>query len=381
VTVTRETIRELAALARRPAVSIQMPTHRAGPGIRQDPIRLKNLLREAERQLGPRGIGADDAARLLAPAHRLTEDRAFWRHQAEGLAVFTAPDFFRAYPAPRPFLERVTVADRFHVVQLLPLAELDSRFYVLALSQKDVRLVEATATSAVEVELPGLPRSLQEALLEDVPDRGLQGHVVSGGGGERGALFHGHAGGLDQRKEQVRQFWHRVDQGLRPFLRDRTAPLVLAGVEYLLPLYRETNTHPAVVPASIPGNPEGLAAEDLRARAWELVRPQLEALRQQAVERYHDLAGTGRASSDVAAVVRAAYEGRVERLFAAVDAERWGAFDPDSGTVSLRAEPAPGTEDLVNLAVVFALERGSAVHAVEATGIPGRGPLAAVFRY
>ena len=32
-------------------VSIFLPTHRAGPEIRQDPIRLKNLLKQAESRL------------------------------------------------------------------------------------------------------------------------------------------------------------------------------------------------------------------------------------------------------------------------------------------------------------------------------------------
>lgn len=44
-------LRSVLAESRTPAVSIFMPTHRAGQEIRQDPIRLKNLVRRAEQQL------------------------------------------------------------------------------------------------------------------------------------------------------------------------------------------------------------------------------------------------------------------------------------------------------------------------------------------
>jgi hypothetical protein len=377
----RTALAELAGLELRPAASILLPTHRAGPEIRQDPIRLKNLLRDAARRLERRGIGEDDAARVLAPAARLVEARAFWRHQQEGLAVFVAPGFARVYSAPRAFPERVVVGDRFHVLQLVPVVEADDRFYVLALSQSDVRLVAATPTTAAEVDLGDLPRSVGAALLEDTPDGQLQPHVVSIGGGERGMVFHGHGGGMADRKESILQFFHRLDEGLRPHLAERTAPLVLAAVEYLVPLYREANTHPNLLPDALPGNPEGLSAEALQARGWELVRPRLERARRETAERYRALAGTGRTADDVAVVLRAAHEGRVERLFVAADAATWGTFDPGSGTVAARDEGDPDAEDLVNLALIHAWQRGATVHVVDRADVPGAGALAAILRY
>jgi hypothetical protein len=38
------------------SVSIFMPTHRAGQQTRQDPIRLKNLIRETQRRLTGTGL-------------------------------------------------------------------------------------------------------------------------------------------------------------------------------------------------------------------------------------------------------------------------------------------------------------------------------------
>ena len=45
-------------------VSLFMPTHRSGPEVQQDPVRLKNLLRQAEGRLvaAPAGGAAPMAA-------------------------------------------------------------------------------------------------------------------------------------------------------------------------------------------------------------------------------------------------------------------------------------------------------------------------------
>jgi len=46
--VSRNELKDLMERHQGPCVSIFLPTHRAGKEIQQGPIRLKNLLREAE---------------------------------------------------------------------------------------------------------------------------------------------------------------------------------------------------------------------------------------------------------------------------------------------------------------------------------------------
>jgi len=378
--ITRAVLDELIGLDLRPAVSILMPTHRAGPEIRQDPIRLKDLLREVERQLEDRGLAANEISRLVGPGHDLVADRAFWRHQEDGLALYAAPNFFRSYHAPQPFRELAVVSERFHVTQIFPLLSIDRHFYVLALSQKDIRLIEATRTTAAELDLGDLPRTLSEAVLSDTPEQGLQQHLGTVVGGSRGAVFHGYDPGLDDHKESIREFFHRIDRGIRPLLSDRTAPLVLAGVDFLLPIYREANTHPGLLAKGVLGNPETLSVAALQSRAWELVRPHLEAAQAARADRYQDLVGTGRASADLPTVLRAAFEGRVNELFVA-PAQRWGAFEPGSGAVSLRDRPGGMAEDLLNLAAIYTFQRSGTVHVLDGQHVPGGGEIAATFRY
>jgi hypothetical protein len=84
---TREELQSLLAGQHGLAVSIFLPTHRAGREIRQDPIRLKNLLRRAEAALIASNLRRADARELLAPARELVERKHFWRYQDSGLAA------------------------------------------------------------------------------------------------------------------------------------------------------------------------------------------------------------------------------------------------------------------------------------------------------
>lgn len=154
-----------------PAVSIYLPRHRAVPETRQDPIRFKNLLRAVEGQVLAAGAGARaaEASAMLAPAFELLEDTDFCLHQQEGLAVFAAVGFFRRYRVPSRLDEMVVVSHRFHVKPLVPLVTGDSTFFLLALSQNQVRLFEGTRDTISEIDLEGVPPSLAEALKYDDP--------------------------------------------------------------------------------------------------------------------------------------------------------------------------------------------------------------------
>ena len=205
-----------------------------------------------------------------------------------------------------------------------------------------------------------------------------------GGKGERPAIFHGHGvASADDPKDYILRYFHRVDEGLRDLLRDEQAPLVLAGVDYLHPIYKEANSYPYLLDEGITGNPEELRAEELHEQAWAIVQPLFLAAHKKAAAQYRQLAGAGseQASNDLKEVVPAAYHGRVETLFVAVGPQRWGTFDLDTSEVYLHQEAEPSDEDLLDLAAVQTLSNSGTVYAVEPEKVPDEAPLAAVFRY
>lgn len=365
-----------------PHVSIFMPTVRAGAETQQNPIRYKNLLREADRLLGERGVDNGDTESILEPARSLVDDFDFWQHQEEGLAVYLADGFFRTYRLPLAFNELAAVEDRFHVKSLLPLFNVQGRFYVLALSQKNVRLLHGDRYRVWEVDLEDVPKSLADALGTDLTEPQVQMHTGSNASQQqRSPIFHGQGAGEEDQKGEIRKFFNLLDKGVREYLGGGRSPLVLAGVDYLLPIYREVSDYPGTLDDGVTGNPDDLGADELHRRAWDLVVPVFRRERREAAERFGDLLGTGRASGQVDEAVPAAVDGRVDTLFVPSGVRHWGRFDREQRSVEHHEEQGPESEDLLDLAAVHTYLNGGTVYAVAPDEVPGDGTVAAVFRY
>jgi len=385
--VSAQELRELAETKSPACISIFMPAHRAGSEQQQDPIRLRNLVTEAERRLVAQGIRMPDIHALLAPAAELAPPHKFWQRPADGLALFLAPGFFRLYRLPFDVQELVMIGSRFHLKPMLPLLRPDGQFYVLALSQNQVRLLEGSRYTVSEVDLAGVPQSLSELLEGETKEEHGQFHTSTanpgGRGGERPAIYFGHGGGEEDGKPDILRFFHRIDAGVREWLGPRQAPLVLAGVDYLLPLYREANSYPHLVEDGLPGNPDDLRTEALHARAWDIVRPMIVRVREQSMERVRQLLGAGSklATISVIEAVPAAAYSRIDTLFVDLSQQRWGRFDPDAGEVVVHATPEDGDEDLLDLAAVETYLNGGAVYAVAPDKMPVESAVAAILRY
>ena len=134
--VARETIAELVDAAPARALSLFLPTHRAGPDSRpyaeEDVIRWKNQLREAEQALRESGATSRETDQLLAPARQCTDDITFWQYQGDGLAAFAAPGQFRTFRVPLRFDPLVVVSRRFHVTPLVPLFWVNTSLWLMA---------------------------------------------------------------------------------------------------------------------------------------------------------------------------------------------------------------------------------------------------------
>ncbi|NJM73233.1 MAG: hypothetical protein HC862_25605 [Scytonema sp. RU_4_4] len=378
-------IDELKNLVEKPdgvCVSIYMPTIKLGTETQQNSIRFKNLMREAEEQLINSGLRSQDSRDLLQPAQEIDKYQ-FWQHQSDGLAIFISNNLFSYYTLPLNFEELVVVTDRFHLKPLLSLITGDGQFYILAISQNQVRLFQGTRYSVSKIELENVPQSIAEALKYDNTDKQLQFHTGTpqGGNSDRAAIFHGHGAGNDEQKDNILRYFRQVDRGLQELLNHPQAPLVLASVEYLFSIYKEANTYPHLMDEGVTGNPDELKAEELHSLAWKIVQPYFEQAQQAATEGYQELTGTGQTSNNIKEIVPMAYYKLVDTLFVAVGIQQWGSFTPESNQVELHQEKEIGDEDLMDFAAIHTLLNGGTVYAVEPELVPENALLAAVFRY
>ncbi len=379
--ITMEKLKEILTHQSDWCISLFMPTHRAGLETEQDPIRFKNLLAEAENQLKAEGLDASKVDKILKKPRNLFEASTFWQHQSDGLAIFISEDEFHLFRLPIAFTEMVVVTNRFHIKPLLPLLNSDGTFHILAISQKQVRLMAGNQYTVDEIDLGEIPETLFQTLPSEWPKQNLQYQTgAPSAGGTQAAMYHGHDRG-NEIKQRLQKWFRLIDKAVSDLLAGSHSPLVLAGVDNLFPLYKEVNTYSNLVEEGISGNPDNMTSKDLHPLAWAIVEPMFLQERRAGLAKYGQLAKTEQTTVDVTEALLAASHGRVEVLFVALGVQVWGQFDQEKDKVKLREIPQPGDEDLLDLAAVQTLINGGSVFAVTPAEVPSKGLVAAVLRY
>lgn len=375
-TLTPADLQSLIAPRPNPCISLYIPL--VGGDGKQDSTVWKNTIREAEKRLAAASTPGSEAGVLLRPATRLLRDAAFWRAGGgEGLACFLAPGFEYLVRVAADWPIRAAVGSVFDVKLLLPWLAACGRFYVLALSQNEVRLLRCTAHGAARVPLAGR-LNRDEALRQHDTDEPLTYHTLARSAGAYEAIFHGHGVGIDDAKDDLLRYFRAVDRALHPIVKDEHSPLVVAAVDYLIPIFRQACTYKHVVGDGLPGNSEHVSDRELAANAWTILQPLVTAGCRGAVAAYRQLEGTGRTARGVDAVVPAAAAGHLGVLFVALDREVWGRYDARTNRVEVHRTPEPDDEELTNFAAVSALRHARPVYALSAVEMPVEAAVAAI---
>lgn len=171
---TMQDLKRLAAVKSPMCISMYMPTSPDVSTVDEQRIRFKNLLRQARKTVQARaGSKKPLYDHIEAVQYRIEADN-LWRYQSDGLAVFIAPEVLHYFRLPLKFDEKLWVADRFFVKPLIPLFMADGRFYILAISQSEIRLFDLQ-TNTVHLLPPDDPTA------EDLLDRAAVETMQNGG--------------------------------------------------------------------------------------------------------------------------------------------------------------------------------------------------------
>lgn len=237
-------------------------------------IQLKNMLREAERKLAECEQSSAEIDATLRPGWQLLDDSEFWMTYQVGTAVFMSRDMYRTYRIQdEDFEQRLHIGTSFDVEPLTMLRRANKTFYLLSLGHKNVRLFKGDHYHLEPVEVKDFPTDMLTALRIDEFPESIETHPTGKGGRDKGSEgFHGQYNPAQTDKLMLRKFFRMIDKRLRRVLEANTTPLVLAGVKYLQPIYRQVNSYPHLVSEAINGNTEHERSEVLRRKAWEIVQ-------------------------------------------------------------------------------------------------------------
>lgn len=378
---SQATLAEIADLARLPdtlTASIYVPCHRAGPDRQQDRILAKNLVHEAQRQAQATSRPQQLVDVLDASLQAIGEP-GFWTHPAEGLALFVTAAGWKHLWVPAPVPALAVVAERPHLKPIADFSQESERYYLLELTQHGVYLHAGSRVGLRAIPLPEVPANVDEANAAHLSEPYLEVRTTHGAGQGPAQIF-GSIGDKHD-KERIVHYFQQVDARVNAFLHAERVPLVLAGVDYLIPLYHQVNHYQHLLPASISGNPDLSPTTTLHQRSWAIVAAHQQQVLQELGNRFSSLESQGKASRDLSVILPAAFQGRISDLFVARDVDHWGTYLPSADRLHQHSPRRPEDEDLLNLALVQALRTRARVHVSPHEQVPGKSDIVAYFRF
>lgn len=242
-------------------------------GTNPNYISLKNLIREAEDALKSFGINERLIKKVLRPARELLDSPALDQRRNEGVVMFLHETFSRIFTLPDGNLEPlITVEYGFNLDQLFKVMEDNRKYYLLALAHDNVRLFEGDHYSIAPVQLRNFPSNMKEALHIDEYPKWRETHEIAPSYTGKGSeAVHGQYNVSQVDKDELLEFFRLIDERLHKFLHNKHVPLVLAGVDYLMPIYKKVNSYRYLTPKSIHGNTDHARLTDLQRAAWAIV--------------------------------------------------------------------------------------------------------------
>lgn len=194
-------------------------------------------------------------------------------------------------------------------------------------------------------------------------------------------IFHGQGSGNDTENTDILRFFHLVADGVEDVLGGQTVPLVFMGVDFLFPIYRQANSYPHLMDEAVAHQPDQLSPEEIRDRAYEVMKSHFSADKEAVKEEYGNLLDKQQATSDLTAILNASHDGQIDTLFVAEDTQKWGSFDASSRAVDVTSERQDNSQDLLNLAATQAMYTDAKVYIVPREEVPGEADMAATLRY
>jgi hypothetical protein len=367
-----------------PCISLYMPLNAAGNGgARQNELHWKECLRSLEESASSVGPVERDLLESLQNWEEIVPEGLENGSKRGSVAGFRSPSVFQVVLLDNEVREHAVWGPEFYVRPLLAEITRDRTFYLLALSQKNTRLLLCTHHSSEEIPFRGeIQTSFETWMNQTKPDpTAVYNAMTSGSQGTSGPNALAPKGAdQDAKDEYLSHYFKQIDRGVNELLKGKTEPLVLCAVEYEIPLYRAVNSYPHVACAEVRGAPNSLKSGEMHARAIQVMERCHEEKIDAFLAEWNHRAGGG-GSSRLKEVITAAHEGRVLTLLVSDSLEQPGVFDEATFTATGHKTGGPGDEDLLNHAAVQTILHAGNVLIAPQNKMPHGSPLAAIFRY
>ncbi len=308
----------------------------------------------------------------------MAEDRIFWNHTLDGLAIFRAGDQCIIYNLQRPVEELVVVSDSFHIKPLIRIFQSADRYHLLGINRNEFTLYEGNRYGFEKVEMePGTATTIKEVVGgEEYTKPNLN---TSGGTG----TFHGHGSKRDEIDKDTEKFFRYVDRFvLENYSRPSGLPLILVALNEHHSLFQSISHNPLLMKEGIKTAYDALDIDTLRENVWENIEPLYLEKTKVLVDRYEMAKSKFLGSDDLAQIARAALENNISTLLIEADRIIPGKINLETGELTRGGDlKDPDIDDLLDDFAEMVFKNKGEVVVLPKERMPSDTGAAAIYRY
>jgi hypothetical protein len=327
---------------------------------RQDPIKVKNLVRRAIDRLH----GEFKKREVAAVVNNLQElvRKVDWKHTLDSLGLFASQERSATIKLPFRVRPRAMIDETFATRDLVYTFNRAPPYRVLVLSHK-ARLYDAWTTVLDEHTAKPFP----------LAHRGPGGasKLPGGKGINRSAV----------RDDAIRTFFRSVDNAVDAVQKTNVLPLVVVGVERNLASYREVTRQTAAIIGMLAGNHDQTSPSALGKLVWPVFDTGATLRRTEALVQLDEAVGAHRHSSGIDQVWRAAAGARCRTLLVEKQFKYPADVSPDGGRLlPYTGKGAAALDDAVDEVIERVMDAGGEVFFYPAGDLGAHQKIAAVLR-
>jgi len=285
----KDLINELNRQSGKASVTITAKTHRTRPDFQKDPIRIKNLIKEAEQRLSEE-YSAEIVKERIEQLNKLSSTIDHSQNR-EGLILVVNDKISRYYQLPVEVESRVVINHHFATRDLVRASREQASYYILVLSRRQARLIAATNNH------PDFEFTEDFPIINDIIEDDTHKLTMAQG---TDLLIEG--------------FFKKVDKALQRVMNNKPAPVILATEERNYNHFTKVAERPIVV-GHLNQNRDHEETDQLVRESWPLVKDHLNKMNKQRLEELQEAINQQRFLIDLSDIWRAVNEGRGRTVF------------------------------------------------------------------
>lgn len=361
-------------------ISLYQPTHRHYPENKQDTIVFKNLLRDIVESLKlenePNFIDS-----MMKPFYQLEKDADFWNNTLDGIAILATQDKCIIYNLNGSVKALVVVNNSFHTKPLIQAFQYGENYQILGLSHNNFSLYQGNRYGFSEIEIDSdVPRNLVAVLGKQQTHPSLS--EGSFGGVGRTAVYHGQGDKKVEDDKDAEKFFRYVDHYVyENYSKVSKLPLILVSLSEYHTEFKKMSENPYLIEKSIDCSYDSVEPEQLQSKVLELIQSLNLEKTEKIVEAYKKAEAESKGSSDLAQIVKAAYESQIETILIEKNRIIPGEVDRATGKIKSGDIDHPDCGDILDGLAELVLQKRGNVVIISKDKMPSTTGAAAIYRY